>query len=130
MIEGWLVWITSFFLFDLSYETSLLKTWSWYKNPLKNVSWKGWNWYFPKDAHQKSESVSVRSDLKKLYYFPLETSKNNLIRNFLRTGRVRVKCQLIRLIRTVYFDSYREIGHYFIVDIEWSAAKFSNYSYP
>ena len=33
---------------------------------------------------------SVRSDLKKLDSFSLETSKKHLIRNFLRNGRVRV----------------------------------------
>ena len=31
----------------------------------ENESWKGLNRYFPKDAHQKSEGGSVRSDLKK-----------------------------------------------------------------
>ena len=25
---------------------------------MKNESWMGFNWYFPKDAHQKSEGVS------------------------------------------------------------------------
>ena len=25
---------------------------------MKNERWKGLNWYFPKDAHQKSEGVS------------------------------------------------------------------------
>ena len=34
---------------------------------------------------------SVRSDLKKLDSFTLETSKNHLIRNFLRNERLRVK---------------------------------------
>ena len=59
--------------------------------PLKNESWKGFDWYFPKDAHRKSMGRgSVRSDLKKLDLFTLETSKNHLIRNFLRNGRVRV----------------------------------------
>ena len=33
----------------------------------------------------------MRSDSKKLDSLTLETSKNNLIRNFLRNGRVRVK---------------------------------------
>ena len=54
---------------------------------------KGLIWYFPKDAHQKSDEGSVRSDLKKLDPFILETSKNHLIRNFLRNGRVRVNLQ-------------------------------------
>ena len=36
---------------------------------------------------------SVRSDLKKLDSFTLEMSKNYLIRNFLRKGRLRVKWQ-------------------------------------
>ena len=34
---------------------------------------------------------SVRSDFKKLDSFTMETSKNHLIRSFLRNGRVRVK---------------------------------------
>ena len=36
------------------------------KNPLENESWKGLNWYFPKDGHQKSEGEggSVRPDIK------------------------------------------------------------------
>ena len=60
----------------LSYKTIWLTAWSWYKN----------QWYFPKDAHKKSEGGSVRSDLKKLDSFTLETSKNHLIRNFCATG--------------------------------------------
>ena len=55
------------------------------------------NWYFPKDAHQKSERGSVRSDLEKLYSFTLETSKNHLIRNILRNGRVRVKIPRVKI---------------------------------
>ena len=43
------------------------------------------------DAHQKSDGESVRSDSKKLDSFTLETSKNHLIRSFLRNGRLRVK---------------------------------------
>ena len=50
----------------ISFKIIWLKTWSWYKNPMKNEIWKGLYWYFPKDAHQKSEGGSVRSDLKKL----------------------------------------------------------------
>ena len=46
---------------------------------------------FPKDAHQKSERASVRSDFKNLDSFTLVTSKNHIIRNFLRNGRVRLK---------------------------------------
>ena len=37
----------------ISYKTIWLKRWSWYKNPLKNESWKGLKWCFAKDAHQK-----------------------------------------------------------------------------
>ena len=33
----------------------------------------------------------MKSDLNKLNSFTLETSKNDVIRNFLRNGRVRVK---------------------------------------
>ena len=70
-------------------------------NPLKNEIWKGLNLFFPKDAHQKSEGVSeVR--FKKLDSFTLETSKNHLIRNFRRNGRLKVKSvgsdKLIKLI--------------------------------
>ena len=43
------------------------------------------------NKHQKSDGGSVRSDLKKLDSFTVETSKNHLIRNFLRNGRLRVK---------------------------------------
>ena len=61
------------------------------QNPLKNESGKGLNWYFSKDAHEKPEGGgSVRSDLKKLSSFTQETSKNHLIRNLLRNGRLRV----------------------------------------
>ena len=46
--------------------------------------------FFSKDEPQKSEGVSeVR--LKKHDSFTLETSKNQLIYNFLRNGRLRVK---------------------------------------
>ena len=48
---------------------------------------KGLNWYLTKDAHQKSEGGSVRSG-KKIDSFTLETSKNHLVRNFLRKGRL------------------------------------------
>ena len=58
---------------------------------LKKEIWKDINWYLPKDAHQKSDGGSVRSDFKKLDSFTLETSKNHLIRSFLRNGRLRVK---------------------------------------
>ena len=81
---------SSISFFRISYKIIWLKTWSWYKNPLKNESWKGLNWYFSKDAHQESEGGSVRFK-KKLDSFTLETSKNRLIRNFFRTGCFRVK---------------------------------------
>ena len=42
----------------ISYKTIWLKTWSWYKSPLKNEIWKGLNLFFPKDLHQKSEGVN------------------------------------------------------------------------
>ena len=45
------------------------------ENPLKNENWKSLNWYFPKDAHQKSEPVQFK---KKLDSFTLETSKNQI----------------------------------------------------
>ena len=41
---------------------------------------------------QKSDGGgSVRSDLQQLDSFTLETSKDQLIRNFLRNGRLKVK---------------------------------------
>ena len=40
---------------------------------------------------------NLRSDLKKLDSFTLETLKNHLIRNFLRNGRLRVKDLHIRV---------------------------------
>ena len=42
------------------------------------------------DALQKSEGGSVRSDFKILDSFTLETSKNHLIRNFLRNKGLKV----------------------------------------
>ena len=66
---------------------------------LKNEIWKGLNRYFPKDAHRKSERGSVRSDFKKLDSFTLETTKNHLIRSFLRNGRLRVELYLRTLPR-------------------------------
>ena len=60
-------------------------------NSLKKEILKGLNRYFPKDAHQKSDGGSVRSDFKKLDSFALETSKNYLIRSFVRNARPRVK---------------------------------------
>ena len=57
---------------------------------MKKEIWKDINWYLPKDAHQKSDGGSVRSDLKKVDSFTLETSKNHLIHSFLRNGRLRV----------------------------------------
>ena len=41
----------------------------------------------------------MKSDLKKLDSSTLETSKNYLIRNFLRNGRVRFKLRLLILSR-------------------------------
>ena len=43
----------------------------------------------------------MRSDLKKLDSFTLETSKNHLIRNFLRNGRLRVKISALKGGNTV-----------------------------
>ena len=43
----------------------------------------------------------MRSDLKKLDSFTLETSKNYLNRNFLGNGRVRVKLRMSLCILTV-----------------------------
>ena len=47
--------------------------------------------YFIKDAHQKSKGGGHLGQIKKkLDSFTLKTSKNYLIRNFLRNERVRV----------------------------------------
>ena len=54
----------------------------------KHERWKSLNKYSLKDAHQKSEEGQWGPIKKKLDSFTLETSKNHLIRNFLR---VRVK---------------------------------------
>ena len=94
--KGWLVWInidffSSISFVRISYKTIWLKKWSWCKNPLKIESWKGLNWYLSKDVHQKSEGGQWGPIKKKLDSFPMETSKNHLIRNFLRNGRLRVK---------------------------------------
>ena len=110
----------------ISYKTIWHKTWSWYKNQLKNESWKGLNWCFPKDAHKKSEEGSVKSDLKKLDYFTLETSKNHLIRNFLRNGRLRVN--VIRMRMSDYFlkvsDPFlKSGGRLFALCIKWLRLK-------
>ena len=43
----------------------------------------------------------MKSDLKKLDSFTLETSKNHLIRNFLRNGRVRVNSRSSGSLRKV-----------------------------
>ena len=54
----------------MSYKTIRLKTDLDIKTPLENESWKGLNWNFSKDAHQKSEGVScVR--LRKTRLLPL-----------------------------------------------------------
>ena len=47
---------------------------------------------------------SVRSDLEKLDSFTLETSKNHLIRNFLRKGRLRVKLNF-----HLFFEKFPEL---------------------
>ena len=53
----------------------------------EKMSWKG----FVSKLIEPDALGSVRSDLKKLDFFSSETSKNHLIRNILRNGRVRVK---------------------------------------
>ena len=68
---------------------------------MKNESLKGLNGLFQKMRIKNLRGGAVRFDLKKLDSFTLETSKNNLIRNFLRAGRVRVKqyCSIKEMIR-------------------------------
>ena len=52
---------------------------------------------------------SVRSDLKKLDSFTLKTSKNHLIRNFLRNERVRVKAFRGNRVHENFTDKQIEI---------------------
>ena len=53
------------------------------------VVWKGLNRYLPKDAHQKSEGGQW-APIKKTRLLHLENVEKQLIRNFLRNGRLRV----------------------------------------
>ena len=46
----------------------------------------------------------MRSDSEKLYFFTLETSKNHLIRSFLRNGRLRVNPAASRPGQSVHFS--------------------------
>ena len=63
----------------------------------------GLNLYFPKDSHQNMRGGgSVRSDIEKLDFFTLKTSKNPLILNFLRNGRVRVKISDRKSLKTTW----------------------------
>ena len=65
---------------------------------------------------------SVRSDLEKLDSFTLETSKNHLIDNFMRNGRLMVKI-LHTLTGGLYEDHLVLICHsltfYWIFEQEW-----------
>ena len=95
VIKGWWMWICIVFFSSISfvrisYKAIWLKTWSWYKNSTKNESWKGLNWYFLKDSHQKAEAHQWGS-IWKNRLLHLWNVQNHLIRNFLRNGRVRVK---------------------------------------
>ena len=75
MIKGWLVWINRT---DLDIKTH------WKMKARSAIG------IFQK-MRIKNLREEVRSDLKKLDLFTLETSKNHLVRNFLRNERVRVK---------------------------------------
>ena len=60
--------------------------------PTEKCNLKGLKSVLSKICATKSEGGgSVSSDFKKLDSFTLETSKNHLIRSFLRNGRLRVK---------------------------------------
>ena len=59
------------------------------KPELKNEILKGLNWYFPKDAHQKSEGGS-EFRFKKTRLLHLEN-----VENFFRNGRMRVNDQIV-----------------------------------
>ena len=54
-----------------------------------------------KDAHQKSDGGSVRSDLKKLDSFTFETSKYHLIRNFRLNGRLLISTAFVHVLFTL-----------------------------
>ena len=51
----------------------------------------------------------MRSDLKKLDSFTLEISKNHLIRNFLRNGRLRVKALARKLYLMLLYLKIRDL---------------------
>ena len=62
--------------------------------PTEKWNLEGLKSVFSKRCASKIWGGSVRSDLKKLDSFTLETSKNHLIRNFSRKGRLRVNYKL------------------------------------
>ena len=99
------MWINIFFfssisLVRISYKTICLKTWSWYKTHWKMKSGRALIGIFQK-RRIKNLRGSVRSDLKNLDSFTLETSKNHLIRNFLHNGRLRVNIKHILCAESV-----------------------------
>ena len=52
----------------------------------------------------------MRSDLKKLDSFTLETSKNHLIRNFLRNGRLRFNRHFAILTSVSRYSKWPGVG--------------------
>ena len=70
----------------------------------RNKNWKleGLKSVFSKRCTSKIWGRSVRADFKKLDSFTLKTSKNHLIRNFLRNGHQRVNF----FFNNHYFENY------------------------
>ena len=64
----------------------------------------------------------MRSDLKKLDSFTLETSKNHLIRNFLRNGRGRVNVtvsveKFFSIFTNIFDNKNFEVTSFFIESV-------------
>ena len=103
VIKSWLVLINIVFFSSISfvwisYKSIWLKKWSWPKTHRKMRSWRAEIVFFSKRCASK-----IWAGLKKIDSFTLETSKNHLIRNFLRNGRLRVKANLIQILSLNYF---------------------------
>ena len=84
----------------ITYKTICLKAWCCYKTHWKIKAGKVFIDLFQKMRIKNLRGVS-KVRLKKLDSFTLETSKNHLIRNFLRNGRLRVNFSL-RIFSTLF----------------------------
>ena len=82
-----------FFLQSPSFELAIKPSDSKHDLDMKRTeteTWKGLNWYFPKDAHQKSKGVS-EARLKKTRLLYLGNVEKPPDPQFLCNGRLRVK---------------------------------------